>query len=143
MKWIKTCKGNIVRLGAVTEFIFRDDGIDILIGTVTEEGCRYSDKEQIVEACQELENYIIQTGENDIFSFPSANDIEFTWLKRFDIDVLMLSVKSYNACRRADIHNLYDLKNKNISNIRGIGEKCQKEIEQKLDDFINKRIGGD
>lgn len=142
MKWIKTHKGNIIRLGAVTEFIFRDDGIDILLGTITEEGCRYADKEQCVEVREELEIYITQTGENDIFSFPSAKDIEFTWLKKFDIDVLLLSVKAHNACKRAGIYNLYDLKYRDMSNIRGVGSKCWEEICSKLNRFISKRTGG-
>ena len=141
MKWIKTQNGNIIRLGAISEFVLKEKDIEILIGEITEQGGFYNCYEQLNSVYDDLLNFIIETDNNGIFYFPQSDDN--MWLKIFDISELELSVKEHNACLRSGIRTVYDLmpdSNGWERIIRGIGKNALIELHKKRDEFVRNKL---
>lgn len=139
MKWIKTQTGNIIRLGAVSEFIKTENGIYAVIGEKMETLCEYDNKEQLNESYEDLECFLVDN--EDMLEF--SNNDDKSYLKKYDIDELGISVRSYNVLYRCGIFTVYDLVSSDFSNreIRNCGEKTKKEIEEKLRIFMEEHKG--
>jgi len=147
MKWIKTQKGNIIRVGAVSEFIPDGNNMRILIGQTEEVGYEYSCQEQADDTYNRLLDFINNTDfDNDIFEFPSRDDN--LWLKNIDIDEFTnecnISNKIGAAMKRYGIHTVYDFMPKNdweaVMYIRGISNKTMIELRKKRDEFVRERL---
>lgn len=147
MKWIKTQKGNIIRLGAVSEFIPDGNNMRILIGQTEEVGYEYSCQEQADETYNRLLDFIKDTDfDNDVFEFPSRDDN--LWLKNIDIYEFInecnISDKIGRAMKRVGINTVYDFMPKNgwetAMYIRGISNKTLIELRKKRDEFVRERL---
>lgn len=138
MKWVKTQNGNIIRLGAVSEFILGEKSIQILIGETTEQGGDYNCHEQLSCTYNDLMNFITDP-DIEMFSFPKSDNN--LWLKNYKISELNLPEREYNACLRAGIKTIYDLmpsSDRWVRHIRGIGPKA--ELYKKRDEFVKNKL---
>ncbi|HQA93788.1 MAG TPA: hypothetical protein PK155_07155 [Bacteroidales bacterium] len=148
MKWLKTQNGNIIRLGAISEFIPYSCSMDILIGDTCvgrqETAYQYDDKEQAELVYKDLFSFITdEETNNEIFSFPK-NDVN-TWLKSYsfvDFAIEMdLSVRVQNACSQAGVKTVYDIMptedgwERCFSNLGKMGKE---ELRQKREEFIER-----
>lgn len=144
MKWLKTQNGNIIRLGAVSEFIPYSYSMDILIGETKETAYQYDHKEQAELVYEDLFSFItdVETN-NEIFSFPK-NDT-YTWLKSYSFDdfasEMELSIRVYNACLRGGVRTVYDVMPTEDGGercFRNLGKMGAEELRQKREEFIER-----
>ena len=140
MKWVKTQNGNIIRLGAVLEFILNEKSIQILIGETTEQGGTYSYNEQLDRVYHDLLHFITDA-DAETFTFPeSDNNI---WLKNYQISELNLPAREYKACLREGIKTVYDLMPSSDGwerVIYGISKKGLEELHEKRDEFVKNKL---
>ena len=144
MKWLKTQNGNIIRLGAVSEFIPYGCSMDILIGETKETAYQYDYKEQAELVYEDLFSFITDAEtNNEIFSFPK-NDAN-TWLKSYSFDdfasEMELSIRVHNACLRGGVKTVYDIMPTEDGwerCFRNLGKMGAEELRQKREEFIER-----
>lgn len=140
MKWVITQNGNVIRLGAVSEFILDEASIQILIGETKEQGGVYSYHEQLSCVYNDLMNFITDS-DTETFFFPdSDNDI---WLKRYGISELNLPAREYKACLKEGVKTIYDLMPDPGGYERviyGISKNGMTELRKKRDEFVENKL---
>ena len=141
MKWIKTQNGNIIRLGAISEFVPNNLEMSIVIGTTNEVGWKYTNQRQADNVYRDLLNFIKHADADEIFVVPPTN--EYMWLQDYPVsEIGDIGVRTYNALARADIRTVFDLMpvyGIEIS-IRNVGMKEMGKLRTMRDDFIAKKL---
>ena len=110
-------------------FIVPDDEIRNLYDIFDEEYIKYKDRyDKII--CMGLSTYV-----EFLESFVTNRHIDYS---KINIEMMDLSVRSYNCLKRAGINTLSDLQNYTISQlsmVRNLGKKCTDEVIEKLNDY--------
>ena len=146
MKWIKTKEGNLVRLGAVTEFEPRYHAMWLHItGAQDKEELlyQYNSDKKCRAMYEKLCSFIMRKEDDgNILIFDEEDENEM--FAEYDIRELFgdpaRDTRIVNALKRSDISTVYDLiKRKERGKVRNIGEDRRNELIKQLDEFVDKR----